>query len=66
MSERGTLAADAADPDAPLEFPAERLRTSYNPPEIDLTDQVGERFRLEKFHGKVVILTGIYSTCPHT
>lgn len=49
-----------------LPFPADKLRTSYNPPDIDLVNQENERVTLDRFRGKVVVLTGIYATCGNT
>lgn len=49
-----------------LPFPAEALRTSHRPPELRLTNQVGERVDLGQLRGKVVMLTGVYASCPHT
>jgi protein SCO1/2 len=46
-----------------LPFPAEELRTSFNPPKIDLINQNGDRVSLDAFRGKVVLITGIYSSC---
>lgn len=66
MSEAMPPIAQIQGPGASPGFPAERLRTSYDPPEINLTNQNGENVRIEDFRGKVVIMTGIYSTCPHT
>lgn len=58
--------AQFQDPDTPLAFPADTLRIAHDPPEIDLTNQEGARVSLDKFRGKVVILTGVYSNCPNT
>lgn len=49
-----------------LPFPAEALRTSYRAPEVMLTNQVGESIDLAALQGKVVVLTAIYASCPHT
>ena len=49
-----------------LPFPAEALRTAHHPPELRLTNQVGERVDLGQLRGKVVMLTGVYASCPHT
>jgi len=46
-----------------LAFPAAELRTSFAPPKIDLINQTGERVTLESLKGKVVMITGIYSSC---
>ena len=47
-------------------FPAEKLRTAYEAPVFELVNQDSERITLQDFHGKVVIVTGIYTTCPDT
>jgi len=49
-----------------LPFPAESLRTAFKPPVLRLTSQTGERIDLAAMRGKVVILTGVYASCPHT
>lgn len=53
-------------PSEKLPFPAERLRTAHLPPEIRLTNQDGAAVSLEALHGKVVMLTGVYSSCGYT
>lgn len=49
----------------PLAFPARSLRIAHVPPPIDLVDQHGEHVTLDRFHGKVVILTGVYTSCGY-
>ena len=49
-----------------LAFPAEALRTAYAPPQIHLTNQDGAAVDLESLQGKVVALTAVYASCPHT
>lgn len=44
-------------------FPAERIRTSLEPPVIELTNQHGDPVSLADYSGEVVLLTAIYSTC---
>lgn len=44
-------------------FPAERLRTSMEPPNFSLLNQDGDTVSLQDLHGKVVVLTGVYATC---
>ncbi|MFU8805637.1 MAG: SCO family protein [Bradymonadaceae bacterium] len=44
-------------------FPAERLRTSMEPPAFSLTNQDGDTVTLDQLLGKVVVLTGVYATC---
>ncbi|MBZ0136805.1 MAG: hypothetical protein K8I27_10570 [Planctomycetes bacterium] len=58
--------AQAHEPGASPPFPADKLRTAYAPPVFDLTNQDGEQVSLEKFRGKVVVMTGVYASCPHT
>ena len=47
-------------------FPSRELRTDLDPPPIRLTDQAGQLVDLQGLKGKVVLLTAIYTTCPHT
>lgn len=47
-----------------LPFPADDLRTSFDPPKFELTNQLGERVTSEDFGGKVVLLTSVYAHCP--
>lgn len=56
-------AADAAVADQIPPFPAERIRTTLQPPPIDLVNQHGDPVNLSDYEGKVVLLTAIYSTC---
>jgi len=49
-----------------LAFPAEALRTAYAPPELRLTNQDGAPVDLASLRGKVVALTAVYASCPHT
>ena len=49
-----------------LPFPAEALRTAFRPPDLRLTNQAGERVDLAALRGRVVMLTGVYASCPHT
>jgi len=49
-----------------LPFPAEALRTAFVPPALRLTNQAGETVDLAALRGKVVLLTGVYASCPHT
>ena len=50
----------------PGRFPARELRTAHDPPPIRLTDQAGQPVELAALKGKVVMLTAVYATCPHT
>ena len=49
-----------------LPFPAEELRTAYEAPQFALTNQIQETVSLAGFQGKVVVLTAVYASCPHT
>src|SRR5690606_11844221 len=53
-------------PRGELPFPAERVRTAYQPPPIELTDHEGQKLVLADLEGKVVVLTGISSSCGFT
>jgi protein SCO1/2 len=66
----GAASAFAAIGGAPesgeLPFPAEALRTVHRAPELRLTNQAGERVDVQELRGKVVMLTAVYASCPHT
>jgi protein SCO1/2 len=47
-------------------FPADALRTSHEPPQLVLTNQREETVDLAAMRGQVVVLTGVYASCPHT
>ena len=49
-----------------LPFPAEALRTAHVAPPLRLTDQTGTVVDLAELRGKVVLLTGVYSSCGYT
>jgi protein SCO1/2 len=49
-----------------LPFPAEELRTAYEAPQFELTNQLRETVGPAAFEGNVVILTAVYASCPHT
>lgn len=49
-----------------LPFPAEAIRTAHRPPELSLVNQAGEAVDLSLLRGKVVVLTAVYASCPHT
>ena len=49
-----------------LPFPAEALRTAHQAPALRLINQVGKPVDLAQLQGKVVMLTGVYASCPHT
>ena len=49
-----------------LPFPAEALRTAYAPPDLRLVNQDGATVDLASLRGKVVALTAVYASCPHT
>lgn len=56
-------AADALTAETIPPFPAERIRTTLQPPVIELINQHGDPVSLHDYAGKVVLMTGIYSTC---
>jgi len=64
----GALFAAAAPGSAQgeLPFPAEALRTDYGPPALRLTDQTGATVDMTELRGKVVLLTGLYTSCTRT
>lgn len=49
-----------------LPFPAERLRLGMDPVEFGFVDQTGQEVSLEALRGRVVVITGLYASCPHT
>jgi protein SCO1/2 len=49
-----------------LPFPAEALRTAHPAPDLLLTNQLQEPVDLSALRGKVVMLTAVYASCPHT
>jgi len=49
-----------------LPFPAEAIRTSHRPPDISLMSHSQKRVDLAELKGKVVLLTAVYASCPHT
>jgi len=63
----GLFAALGAGPArGELPFPAEELRTALRPPALSLVNQRGEPIELSALGGKVVMLTAVYASCPHT
>jgi protein SCO1/2 len=60
-----TLGVKQSAADA-LPFPAQTLRTELTPPHIALENQDGKRVTLEQLRGDVVLLTGVYASCPRT
>lgn len=56
----------AADADAPLPFPGERIRTALAVPEFRYVDQKGQAFSFDELRGRVVVVTGIYALCSVT
>ncbi|MEE8466924.1 MAG: SCO family protein, partial [Planctomycetota bacterium] len=63
----GLFAAIGAEPArGELPFPAEALRTVHPAPELALTNQAGELVELSALRGKVVVVTAVYASCPHT
>ncbi len=53
-------------PTGELPFPAEELRIAHRAPEVSLVNQHGEAVELSSLRGKVVALTAVYASCPHT
>jgi len=49
-----------------LPFPAEALRTAHRAPEFRLVNQAREPVDLAELRGKVVLLTAVYASCPHS
>lgn len=49
-----------------LPFPAEALRTALPPPQFSLVNQAEQSVELTALRGNVVLLTGVYASCPHT
>ncbi len=47
-------------------FPAEALRTTHTPPSFTLLNQEKQKVSLKQFRGKVVMVTGVYSSCGYT
>lgn len=57
------LLGPSADASDDLPFPAERLRIAHEPPAFSLVNQHGEQISLESLRGRVVVVTGVYSSC---
>ena len=49
-----------------LPFPAGRLRTTLSMPAFTLNNQDDEPISLSALHGRVVLVTAVYSTCTTT
>lgn len=47
-------------------FPGESIRVRLDLPDIPLLDQKGAAFRFADLRGRVVLVTGVYSTCTTT
>lgn len=62
----GLLMQRPARPRGELPFPAEALRTSHVPPGFELTNQVGQRVKLQDTRGRVVLVTAVYARCANT
>jgi protein SCO1/2 len=56
----------AAAPHGELPFPAERIRTSYVPPDFELIDHEGQPVSLTALRDQVIVLTGVYASCGFT
>lgn len=54
----------AADADAPLPFPGERIRTHLAVPPFRFVDQKGAALSLDQLRGRVVLMTAVYAACP--
>lgn len=57
----GSLRTKATEGELP--FPAEDLRTSFAPPQLALENQDGTVVSLDALRSKVVLITGVYSSC---
>lgn len=47
-------------------FPAESLRLSLSPPDLELINQDEELLDLESLRGQVVLMTAVYASCGYT
>ncbi len=65
-SAAGFALTGSQPPTGELPFPAEELRTAYDPPQFTLINQNGDEVELSALRGKVVALTAVYASCPHT
>jgi protein SCO1/2 len=61
----GLIAVDTGAAEGEFPFPAEALRLAQRAPELRLVNQAGEPIDLEEQRGRVVVLTGVYASCPH-
>lgn len=66
LAATGVFAALLPTGGGDLAFPAEELRTAHPAPQLRLRDQEGVLVDLAELRGKVVLLTGVYASCPHT
>jgi hypothetical protein len=48
------------------EFPARLLRTRHRAPQFTLLNHEGEPVSPSMWPGRIVVLTAVYATCPHT
>jgi protein SCO1/2 len=62
----GLALLGSAPPSGELPFPAEALRTAQRAPALALTNQLGQPIDLVALRGRVVLLTAIYASCPHS
>lgn len=62
----GAVLVSSRTTQVPLVFPARSLRVTHDAPILDLVDQRGTPTNIAAFHGKVVMLTGVYTSCGLT
>lgn len=61
----GTIRPSRTD-NGEIPFPAERIRTAFPAPDFSLINQDGSVVSLSRLRGRVVMITGVYSTCGYT
>src|SRR5918992_284152 len=59
-----SFAAFAHLPGSPQPRKVARVTVNSKAPQFTLVDQNGQAFRSERLHGKVTVLTFIFTTCP--
>jgi len=60
------VVGDEAETEGELPFPAERIRTALNPIPFSLINQDSNQVDLDDLSDKIIMITGIYSTCGFT